>query len=258
MKNYYKRYLILAITGAIIIGLAFYLLLNNYLDREKILVAAVDIEAGTQITEDELTYKEYYKNSLPGDYLLSTEGIVGNTININRRENDYISNDMFGQNDKDENILSNLDDGDVVIAIEIQHPEPILDKLKNGDIVSIVSTFKDKDFLLENFNIGRNNFNDAAGTDFSESNNIEYLFGNYIEMNTFKLSENIISIDGQIVIRNLEIVTLQEDMDRSNNNILINNDSKTLNLYFKCGLEEAPIIARLTADNKYKIIFEKT
>ena len=257
MKNYYKRYLVLAITGATIIGLAFYLLLNNYLDREKILVAATDIEAGTQITEDELTYKEYYKNSLPGNYLLSAEGIIGNTISINRKENDYISNDMFGQNGKDENILSNLDNGDVVIAIEIQHPEPILDKLKNGDIVSIVSVVKDKDFLLENFNISRDSFNGAVGTDFSESNNMGYLSGSYIEMNTFDLSENIISIDGQIVIRNLEIINLQEDTDRSNNNILINNDSRTLNLYFKCGLEEAPIIARLTTDNKYKIIFEK-
>jgi len=74
-------------------------------------------------------------------------------------------------------------------------------------------------------------------------------------MNTFNLSKNIISIDGQIVIRNLEIVSLQEDTDSSNNNILINNDSRTSNLYFKCRLEEAPIIARLTADNKYKIIF---
>lgn len=257
MKNYYKRYLILAITGSIIIGLAFYLLLNNHLDREKILVAATDIEIGTQITEDKLAYKEYYKNSLPGDYLLSAEGIIGNTINIYRKENDYISSDMFGQDGKDENILSNLDEGDVIIAIEIQYPEPILDKLKNGDIVSIISTFKDKDFLLENFNIGRNDLEDAEYTYSSKSNNKGYLSGSYIEMNTFNLSENIISIDGQIVIRNLEIVCLQEDIDSNNNNILINNDSRTSNLYFKCRLEEAPIIAKLTADNKYKIIFEK-
>lgn len=257
MKNYYKRYLILAITGAIIIGLAFYLLLNNHLDREKILVAAADIEAGTKMTEDRLTYKEYYKNSLPKDYLLSAEGIIGNTINICRKENDYISSDMFGQDGKDENILSNLDEGDVVIAIEIQYPEPILNKLKNGDIVSIVSTSKDKDFLLENFNIGRNDLESTGSTYFSESSNMGYLSGSYINMNTFNLSKNIISIDGQIVIRNLEIVSLQEDVDRSNNNILINNNSRTSNIYFKCGLEEAPIIARLTADNEYKIIFEK-
>ncbi|MCD4670834.1 MAG: SAF domain-containing protein [Actinomycetia bacterium] len=257
MKNYYKRYLILAITGAIIIGLAFYLLLNNYLDREKIIVAAIDIEAGTQITGDELAYKEYYKNSLPEDYLLSAEGIIGNIINIDRKENDYISKDMFGQNSQNENILSSLDDGDVVIAIKIQHSEPILDKLKNGDVISVVSTFKDKDFLLENFDIGMNNSDDGASKYLSESNNAGYLSGSYIEMNTFNLSENIISVDGQIVIRNLEIVNLQEDMDKSNNNILINNDSKTLNLYLKCRLEEAPIIARLTADSKYKIIFEK-
>ena len=76
MKNYFKRYLILAVVGAVIIGLAFYLLLNNYLDREKILVAAQDIKAGTEITIDDLDYMEFYKNSLPADYL-----IVGGRIN---------------------------------------------------------------------------------------------------------------------------------------------------------------------------------
>jgi len=256
MKNYYKRYLILAITGAIIIGLAFYLLLNNHLDREKILVAAIDIEAGTQIAEDKLTYKEYYKNSLPEDYLLSADKIIGKKINIYRKKSDYISNDMFGQDGTNENILSDLSDGDVIIAIEIQYPEPILNKLKNGDIVSIVSTSKDKDFLLENFNIGTDNSDDASRDESFEFYSVGYLSGSYIEMNTFDLSKNIISIDGQIVIRNLEIVSLQEDTD-SNNNILINSDNKTSNLYFKCRLEDAPIIARLTADNKYKIIFEK-
>ena len=164
---------------------------------------------------------------------------------------------MFGQDGKDKNILSNLDEGDVVIAIEVQYPEPILDKLKNGDIVSIVSTSKDKDFLLENFNIGRNDLKDAECTYSSDLNNKGYLYVSYIEMNTFNLSKNIISIDGQIVIRNIEIVSLQEDTDSTNNNILINNDNRTSSLYFKCRLEEAPIIARLTADNKYKIIFEK-
>ena len=65
MKKYYRKYLILAIIGSIIIGVAFYLLLNNYLDRKEIIVASRDINIGEKIGEDDLYFKEYYKNSLP-------------------------------------------------------------------------------------------------------------------------------------------------------------------------------------------------
>ena len=85
----------------------------------------------------------------------------------------------------------------------------------------------------------------------------EYSSSDYIEINTFKLSKNIVSIDGQIIIRNLKIVDLQKDTGESNNGLLINNKVDSVEIYFSCGFEEAPIIARLTADNKYKIIFEK-
>ena len=257
MKNYFKRYLILAIAGAIIIGLAFYLLLNNYLDREKILVAAQDIKAGTRITVDDLGYMEFYKNSLPTDYLLSEEGIIGNTISIERRKGDYISIDMFDKKAESSDLFSSLENGDVIIAVEIQHPEPILKKLKNGDIVSIVSTIRDKDFLQENFQSGLiNNENDnIAELDITSYK--DHSFSSYIEMNTFPLSKNIVSIDGQIIIRNLKIVNLQKDTGESNKSLLINNEADSMEIYFRCSLEEAPMIARLTADSKYKIIYEK-
>jgi hypothetical protein len=76
-------------------------------------------------------------------------------------------------------------------------------------------------------------------------------------MNTFRLSQNILSIDGQIVIRNLKIVNFQKDIIENSSSLLINNEVDFVKMYFKCELEEAPVIARLTADNKYKIIFEK-
>ena len=79
----------------------------------------------------------------------------------------------------------------------------------------------------------------------------------YIDINTLQLSENIISVEGQVIVRNLEIVYLEENLDTGNSNILISNNEKSVDVYFKCKLEEAPLVARLTADNKYKIIFEK-
>jgi hypothetical protein len=258
MKNYYKRYFILAIIGSIIIGLAFYLFFNNYLDKEKILVAAEDIDSGTIIKGEELTFREYYKNSLPEDYLLSANKVTGKTINIDRKKNDFISSDMFDQKKGGSSILDELADGDVLITIRIQHPEPILNELKKGDFISIVSTFRDDNFQLENFNPGTVAANDITDNDYAEFNYPEYLSENYIKMNTVKLSENIVSVDGQLVIRNLEIVNLAEDKNTSSNSILINNDTKAIDLYCKCKLEEMPIIARLTSEGKYKVVFEKT
>jgi len=257
MKNYYKRYLVLAIIGAAIIGLAFYLLLNSYLDKEEIIVASRDLPAGTAVTEEDLSHKEYYKNSLPEKYMISGDEIIGSIINIDRKKHDYISDEMF-EIQKDENIFSNLESGEAVIAIEIQYSEPILAMLKNGDVISIVSTIRDKEFLQNN-----NSYKASSGIeenkepgDFELQNYIDP-FENYIEINTFELSENIISIDGQIIIRDLEILYIKEDSNETSGNILINSNNKTISVYFICSLEEAPLIARLAAENKYKIIYEK-
>jgi|GEM_PF-1287967 len=258
MKNYYKRYLVLAIIGAAIIGLAFYLLLNSYLDKEEIVVASKDLPAGTIINDEDLEYGEYYKNSLPEGYVTVGKEIVGSTINIDRRKHDYISSDMF-EMQKDEDDFSSLEKGEAVIAIELQYTEPILAMLKNGDIVSIISTVRDKEFI--------NNNNDAyeVPDEIEESeisNDIEFHnhidpYKDYIKKNTLELSDNILSIDGQIIIRGLEILYIKENLSEDNSNILISSNNKTISMYFVCSLEEAPLIARLTADNKYKIIYEK-
>jgi len=257
MKNYYKRYLVLAIIGAAIIGLAFYLLLNSYLDKEEVVVASKDLPAGTIINDEDLEYKEYYKNSLPEGYVIVGKEIVGNIINIDRRKHDYISSDMF-EIQKDEDDFNSLEKGEAVIAIELQYTEPILAMLKNGDIISIISTIRDKEFINDD-----NAYEVPDGIEESGTlNEIEFHnyvdpYEDYIEKNTLKLSENILSIDGQIVIRDLEILYIKENLSENSGNILINNNNKTISMYFICSLEEAPLIARLTADNKYKIIYEK-
>ena len=257
MKNYYKRYLVLAIIGAAIIGLAFYLLLNSYLDKEEIVVASKDLPAGTIINDEDLEYREYYKNSLPEGYIISGKEIVGSIINIDRKKHDYISNGMF-EIHKDEDDFSSLEIGEVVIAVELQYNEPILAILKNGDIVSIISTIRDKEFLINN-NVAKISNEIEENSILNDPEYQSYMdpYKDYIEKNTFKLSDNIFSIDGQIVIRNLKILYIKEDLSEDSGNILINNNNKTISMYFICSFEEAPLIARLTADHKYKIIYEK-
>ena len=79
----------------------------------------------------------------------------------------------------------------------------------------------------------------------------------YIDSTTFYLSENVIWVDGQIIVRNLEILFIEEDINNSNKNILLNNNiDNNTSIYLKCNIKEAPIVARLTKNNDYKIIVE--
>lgn len=256
--------MILAIMGSIIIGVAFYLLLNNYLDRKEIIVASRDINIGEKISEDDLYFKEYYKNSLPENYLANKEDVVGNIINIERKKDDYISKDMFGK-DIQISIFDNLLPGDVMIAVNIQYLEPILKELKEGDFISIVSTVEDKGLIsskyFESLNINSAKYlnQDNYYKDGDEISDINKYFStgsDYIDNNTFDLSENVILINGQIVVRNLEIICIEENVENNNKNILLNSSNNTTVVYLKCSIKEAPIVARLTKDDNYKIIVE--
>ena len=288
--NYYKKYLVLAVLGALIIGAAFYLFLNNYLDRQEILVAAKDINKGEKVEEDDLCFKQYYKNSLPESYLVSKKEVVGNIININRKKDDYISKSMFTE-DLNIDIMDNLSEGEVLIAINVQYPEPLLGKLRIGRCISIVSTEKDKDLidydyhsinsyskyekLPESVSGDSNTGNiqeDEDGNTYEDINAKEsseaYINGNrelgyeelyegsdYLDSRSFQLSEDILLVDGQLIVRNLEIISIEEYTSTSTS-MLISEGGNSVSIYIKCNVKKAPIIARLTRDNKYKIIIE--
>ncbi len=292
--NYYKKYLVLAVLGALIIGAAFYLFLNNYLDRQEILVAAKDINKGEKVEEDDLYFKQYYKNSLPENYLVNKKEVVENIINIDRKKDDYISKSMFTE-DLNIDIIDNLSEGEVLIAINVQYPEPLLGKLRIGRCISIISTEKDKDLvgfdyhsinpyskheeLPENVSDDSNagdaqddgidNTNNNTYEDVNTENSSEtYFNGNresgyeelyegsdYLDSRSFQLSEDILLIDGQLIVRNLEIVSIEEYIS-SSKNILISGGGNSVSIYIKCNIKKAPIVARLTQDNKYKIIIE--
>ena len=264
MKKYYRKYLILAITGSIIIGLAFYLLLNNYLDKREIIVASRDINAGEKIGEDDLYFKEYYKNSLPEFYLTSKEDVIGNIINIKRKKDDYISKDMFDK-EIQVSVIDKLLPGDVIIAVNIQYMEPILRELNSGDCISIISTKEDKELISpeyfepSNINstkyLGQNDYYEYRN-DISDENKYFSTGKDYIDSNTFNLSENIILVNGQIVVRNLEIICIERNIENNNKNILLNNNNNVNSIYLKCNIKEASIIAGLTKDDNYKIIVE--
>ncbi len=263
MKKYYRKYLILAIIGSVIIGLAFYLLLNNYLDKKIIVVASRNISVGERINEEDLCFKEYYKNSLPENYLTKKEDAIGNIINTGRRKDDYISGDMFDEGIQ-RSIFDNLSPGDVVITVNVQDMEPILGELGIGNYVSIVSTVKDEDLTFSEYfkpsNINSTEYSDQNNYDGYGNNvtnkNKYFSTGNYIDNATFNLSENIISVNGQIIVRNLEIICMEENARSGSKNIILNNDNNVTSVYLKCGIKEASIVAKLTKDDDYRIIVE--
>jgi len=284
--NYYRRYLVLTVLGALIIGVAFYLFLNNYLDRQEILVAAKDISEGEKIEEEDLCFKEYYKNSLPEHYLESKEKVIGKIINIDRKKDDYISMDMFSE-DTSKNIFESLAEGEVLIAINVGYLEPLLEELRVGRCISIVSTEKDRELLDacyfgfgedEIYTKDDNAYKDISILDVSETEekiadeisdknknvqeNKDYFNSSkmadnngYLDNNSYKLSKNVILIDGQLIVRNLEIVSIRKYIN-SSKSILINKNESSVSIYIKCDMKQAPLVARLTKDNNYKIIFE--
>ncbi len=265
MRNNYRKYLVLAIIGSIIIGLAFYLLLNNYLDKKEIVVTSRNIEAGKKINEEDLDFKEYYKNSLPENYVEDKESVIGKIINVERRKGDYISIDMFDKKTQ-ESIFGRLAEGDVVIAINVQYEEPLLEEVRTGNCISIVSTEYEKELLYPDYI----QFSESSNNKYSNQTDGSYHIGgikdksinffsagDYIDSTMFNLSENIILINGQVMVRNLEVICIEKNISDINKNILLNNSNHITSIYLKCDIKEAPIVARLTKDNNYKIVIEE-
>lgn len=242
-----KRYLILAILGALIIGISSYLFLNNFLDKTEILVFSKDIKVGEIIREDDLYLKYFYKNSLPDNYLVDKTVAVGEEIFIERKKGDYISKDMLTKKVEDDPSYKLLE-GEVLIAINFNASEPIINQIEKGKTVSIVSTSQNKTFSSENIYL------DNPEEEIAQERTI--LSTNYIDSNSFKLSESILCVDGYFIIRDLEVLKIERKIDNGQNILTGVQDNEIFNLYLKCRIEEAPYISDLISNNNYKIIIE--
>ena len=79
---------------------------------------------------------------------------------------------------------------------------------------------------------------------------------NYLNSDVLQVSEKIVVVSSQIVIRNLEIVEIKKIANKEKN-VISNNAKDTSYIYIKCSIKEAPLISRITKEDKYKIIVEK-
>ena len=182
-----RKYIILAVSGALIIGIGTFLLLNSYFEKVEIIVAKTDILSGQEIEEKDIDLIQYYKNSLPAGFIEKKEDVIGKKLMCQRKAGDPVTASVFEQEPR-KSIVEKLKEGEVLMALDISYTEPLIDELVVGSCISIVSTEKEKP---ESFTAVQNN-NSTAAED-------------YVHNDISLISENIIIIDRQLIIRNLEI-----------------------------------------------------
>ncbi len=335
-----KKYLALALTGAVIIGAGTYILLNSYFERINIAVAAGDIEKNSKIEEKDVRMLPYYKQALPEGYISEKSEIIGMLIKAERKAGDPLTSGLFAGDDIVKSLFEGLKEGEVLMAINLNYQEPLMDELKIGNNISIVSTEKEKDSNY--YFAGGQVTSDAYGTstDIAAAGSPETTVGgtldetaessssevaeiapdetaessstktagnitdkttettvvetaivtiseitdettkenegskpdensgmvksenaggtgkSIIDLNSFSLAENIIIVDGQIIIKNLKIVDIKET-DAESNGLIASKNKSTWCIFVKCSIKEAPVISRITKEDKYKIFLEK-
>lgn len=245
MNFSYKKYLWLAVIGALVIGAGTYLFLSNYLDRQEIIVAAKDLNMGDIVNEVDICIRTYLKSSLPKNYLTKKSDLIGKVLMIDRKKDDPITSDIF-EKKSNQSVADSLKKEEVLLALNVNYTEPILDELKKGSTISIVSTEMD-DYANSFYYV-----NSTTNEELKNSNNES----NYLNSNILQISEKIVVVSSQIVIRNLEIVEIKKITDKEKN-IILDNSKSTSYIYIKCSIKEAPLISRITKEDKYKIIVEK-
>lgn len=336
-----KKYLALALAGAVILGAGTYILLNNYFERINIAVAAVDIEKNSKIEEKDIRMLPYYKQALPEGYVSEKSEIIGMLIKAERKTGDPLTTGLFSDDDTAKSMFERLAEGEVLMAINLNYQEPLISELKIGNNISIVSTEKEKDSNYYSASSQEvtsdaygNTVNIATGsapeitsddtpdettgtssnktTDSSSNKTAETAPNETVEraptettggvtgetaivtvddtagsapdentsgatdentgsapdenagsagksiidLNSFSLAENIMIIDGQIIIKNLKIVDIKKTDTESNGLISAKNKSSWC-IFIKCSLKEAPVISRITKEDNYKIFLEK-
>ena len=265
-----KKYLALALAGAIILGAGTYILLNNYFERINIAVAAKDIEKNSRIEEKDIRMLPYYKQALPEGYVSEKSKIIGMLIKAERKSGDPLTAGLFSGEDSGKSMLEKLSEGEVLMAINLNYQEPLIEQLKIGNNISIVSTVKEKDGNY--YNAGKpeiagtsgNSANIAAAdsgmianaTSSTLNETSDSAGKSIMDLNSFSIAENIMIIDGQIIIKNLKVIDIKKS-DTESNGLISAKDKISWCIFIKCSLEEASVISRVTKKDEYKIFLEK-
>ncbi|MCE5329303.1 hypothetical protein LLG07_03090 [bacterium] len=266
MKYSYRKYIILAVLGSLIIGIAVYLFLNSYLEKVGIIVLQRNVSRGEIIKEEDISIGYFLKNSLPQGYLKDKSEASGKEINTNRFKGDYLAKEMFSK-EKETDLSRNLNSEEILISINLDSKEKIVEELKANEKIAIVSTEKDKEmedlFYKENYGTDNNlivhsSDNTQANIDKDNLNILNEAVNSrdYLESSVINISENVSLIDGYLIMENIEILAIK-NFQTKNSVILTNNENEITTLYLKCKIIESPYLAKLSSSGKYKILIGK-
>ena len=101
--------------------------------------------------------------------------------------------------------------------------------------------------IMSGIGANANNFDESA------ANKKINISKNYLETSTFEISNNVSLIDGYLIIKNIEVLLIKNFQDK-NNSLISSSGNNLTTIYLKCNINEAPYIAELSANGKYKII----
>lgn len=243
----YKKFLLLSIIGASIIGLSIYFFLNNYFERISVVVLAKDISKGSIIKEENLIKGYFYKQEIPPGAIRNNAELIGKEIKTDRFRGDFLTGEMFKEK-KENTLTKNLKNNEAIMTINLDSKECIAQNLQIGQKIMLVSTEKEKD--LDNIFFRNNNVCDSEET---LEGHFRLDTKKYLNGNTFQISENIFLIDGFLYFNNLEIIQIIENEDKEVG-ILSKNTKSNSALVVKCKDIETPYLAKITATEKYKLL----
>ena len=242
MKQKNSRYFILAIAGALIIGVGVFIFFNSYFEKVEIVVAAADLAKGEVPGESDLELIPYYKETLPDGYISDIKSAAGKRLMVERRKGDPVTSGSFSKSG-DKNLSANLSGDEVLLGLVLQNDEPVIREIASGSRIAIVSTQKEKDLEVK-----------TGGVSVPEEPG--YL-QNAPDLSVRSITSNISISNGQLLVSSLEVVEILKSRSSSNLSISIGKEQVT-NIYIKCNLLQATVISRIIKDGNFKILLEKS
>jgi len=136
MKKMSSSILIIAI--AVLAVLMTYAALNATVRPVQVVVAAQDLNAGTQLTSDVLQVKTVPRGGLPPGTFANVSDLAGKTLMVARVAGDPITSYTVGDMGAESGIPAMLDPNTVAIAVRVDQATGLAGVLRPGQLVTVI------------------------------------------------------------------------------------------------------------------------
>lgn len=115
-------------------------------DTTSVIRLSADAKQGTQITEEQIETVEVKTDTLPAGVIAEKSAVIGKYAASNLYAGDYFSKDkLTSEANTADDVFASLDGNKVAVSVTIDSfAAGLSGKLKNGDIISMIVTDKDK------------------------------------------------------------------------------------------------------------------